>query len=207
MNAPAPDSRLIMLAQAIDRRSNQSALEFALSVGRMLIEGLYGGNLAAWRARGSADLSFRRLARLTQVSASVLYRSAAIYEMSRRMDVTRWGLPMSHLRAVISLGDAEQHNLLTQARRECWTVRRLEQECAQIRQQGRVRPVGRPPSPALIKGLTRLRRAVSQTHQAPITAEALARLSPEQLQAAVSQLDEQLSQLTDIRARLAALQF
>ena len=37
--------------------------------------------------------------------------------------------------------------LLTLARREQWTVRRMERECAAIRQTLRVRRVGRPPRP------------------------------------------------------------
>ena len=129
MNAPLRSSspRLVELAQAIDRRCDQSALEFSLAVGRMIIDGIFGGNLAAWRTRGDRDLSFRKLSRLTQVSASRLYRSTAIYEMSCRMDVRRWGLTVSHLRAVIGLSHTDQHRLLTLARREEWTVRHLEQ--------------------------------------------------------------------------------
>ena len=205
MNAPLLSSaspRLVELAQAIDRRNDQSALEFYLAVGQMVIHGIFGGNLAAWRTRGARDLSFRKLARLTQVSASRLYRSTAIYEMSCRMDVRRWGLTVSHLRAVIGLSHTDQHRLLTLARREEWTVRHLEQICAAHRQRQRLRPVGRPPSPALLKGLSRLSRAIEQTDQAPINLDSL---RPEHRQQALSRLDEHLSRLAKIRDRLAEI--
>jgi len=205
MNAPiqtTPSPRLVELAQAIDRRCEQSALDFSLAVGGMIIQGIFGGNLAAWRTRGSRDLSFRKLARLTQVSASRLYRSTAIYEMSCRMDVRQWGLTVSHLRAVIGLSHTDQHRLLTLSRREGWTVRRLEQICAEQRQRQRIRPVGRPPSPALLKGLSRLSRAIELTDQAPLTLDAL---RPAHRQQALDRLDAQLARLADIRRRLAEL--
>ena len=132
----------------------------------------------------------------------MLYRSAAIYEMSCRMDVRQWGLSMSHLRAVIGLPHAEQYRLLTTAHREHWTVRRMEKACAGSRQQTRSRPVGRPPSPALLKGLSRLNRAIEQTGQAPINPEAL---DPDQRRAALTRIDAHLQQLSGIRQRLAAI--
>ena len=205
MNAPIQTTsspRLVELAQAIDHRSEQSALDFSLAVGSMIIQGIFGGNLAAWRTRGSRDLSFRKLARLTRVSASCLYRSTAIYEMSCRMDVRQWGLTVSHLRAVIGLSHTDQHRLLTLSRREGWTVRRLEQICAEHRQRQRIRPVGRPPSPALLKGLSRLSRAIELTDQAPLTLDAL---GPEHRQQALKRLDAQLARLAEIRRRLAEL--
>lgn len=205
MNAPIqipPSPRLVELARAIDRRSDQSALDFSLAVGHMIIQGIFGGNLAAWRTRGDRDLSFRKLARMTQVSASRLYRSAAIYEMSCRMDVRKWGLTVSHLRAVIGLSHTDQHRLLTLSRREGWTVRRLEQICSEHRQRQRIRPVGRPPSPALLKGLSRLNRAIALTDQAPITLDSL---RPDQRRLALARLDEQMVRLSEIRGRLKAL--
>lgn len=205
MNAPIDlltPPRIVELAIAIDRRAEQSALEFALGAGQLIIQGLYGGNLAAWRARGRGDLSFRQLSRLTRVSASVLYRSVAIYEMSCRMDVVQWGLPMSHLRAVIGLPDADQRRLLRQAKREHWRVLEMEQACAQVRQRGRKTPLGRPPSPALIKGISKLNRAIKVASQAPVTPDTL---TTRQRQEALDALDEQLRQLSAIRHRLLSI--
>ncbi len=194
--------RIVELALAIDRRADTSALQGALEIGKLIIHGLYGGNLAAWRARGRKDTSFRQLARVTRLSASVLYRSAALYELSCRMDIVRWGLPMCHLRAVLGLPHAEQRRLLQRAHRERWTVRELELACAAIRQAGRTRPVGRPPSPALLKGISRLSRAISVAGQAPISPDAL---TPQQRRRALADLDEQLRQLSAIRHRLVSI--
>ncbi|MFT5685180.1 MAG: hypothetical protein ACI8RZ_006129 [Myxococcota bacterium] len=205
MNAPlntltAP--RIVELAMVIDRRSDQSALTFALETGKLIIQGLYGGNLTAWRTRGQHDRSFRQLSRLTRVSASALYRSVAIYELSCRMDIVQWGLPMSQIRAVIGLSPANQQRLLEQAKRECWTVREMEQACTEVRQRGRTRTLGRPPSPALLKGINKLNRAIRTANQAPINARSL---TPQQRQQALEGLDEQLRQLSAIRHRLASI--
>ncbi len=205
MNAPIDlltPPRIVELAVVIDRRVEQSALDFALSVGLLIVQGLYGGNLAAWRARGRGDLSFRQLSRKTRVSASVLYRAMAVYEMSCRMDVVQWGLPMSHLRAVIGLPDADQCRLLQQAKRAHWTVLEMERACAVVRKRGRKTPLGRPPSPALIKGISKLSRALKVAGQAPISPSAL---TMPQRQEALEALDEQLRQLSAIRHRLLSL--
>ena len=200
MNAPladTPSTYIVELARAIDRRADLSALEFALNVGRLLIVGLYGGNIAAWRAREGREASFRQLAKLTRVSASVLYRSASIYELSQRLDLLRWELPMSHIRAVLGLAEGDQRRLLTQARREQWTVRRMERECAAIRQTLRVRRVGRPPRPPMLTGIGYIERAAKKAVALPEGP-----LTVEQRSQAIERLDAQIAVLSQMRQRL-----
>lgn len=108
-----------------------ATLEFAVSVGRLIISEFYGGCMATWRDRGAKDYSFRRLARHPQLPMSVtaLYRSVAIYEVSQRVNIEQWKyVSMSHIRLVLPLAYEDQARLLQCVNQNHWTTRRLQQE-------------------------------------------------------------------------------
>jgi hypothetical protein len=109
----------------------RATLEFALSVGRLIIDNLYGGDLERWRVRGAKTASFRKLARHPQLPMSpvALYRSVAMYELCERIAISRWkNICTSHLRSVLPLASGDQERLLRLTEANAWSVRRLEEE-------------------------------------------------------------------------------
>src|SRR5689334_13682467 len=83
-----------------------ATLDFALRVGRIVIDRLYGGDVGVWRRQRSTDASFRKLAARSRrglvLSASTLYRAVALCELCDRIAVSiRGNLGAAHLRAVL----------------------------------------------------------------------------------------------------------
>jgi hypothetical protein len=148
-----------------------AALDFALTVGRSVIDGCYGGDLQGWRTRGVKSASFRKLARHPNLpmSAASLYRCVAIYELSHRLAIARWAhISCSHLRVVLPCCPLEQERLLQAAETNRWTVRRLHEEAAQVRGGARlvetVRHGGRKPRSRLKVTLRSLEKCIDSSH-------------------------------------------
>lgn len=139
--------------------SRGATLEFALGVGKIVVDTLYDGDLTAWRSRAKKDHALRVLAARPELpmSASALYRALAIYELSRRqMLAAGWQhLGVSHLRAVLGLPNETQNLLLSRAEAEQWTVVRLEREVVGFRDSPRSAG-GRKPIPECIKSIRRI---------------------------------------------------
>ncbi|HEY5960029.1 MAG TPA: hypothetical protein VIV60_25930, partial [Polyangiaceae bacterium] len=114
-----------------------ATLEFAMGVGKVVVDTLYDGDLSAWRSRARKDHALRALASNPDLplSASALYRALAIYELSRRntRDMGWRHLGVSHLRTVLGLPSETQNRLLASAETERWTVARLEREVLVLR--------------------------------------------------------------------------
>ncbi len=112
-----------------------ATLDFTLAVGTLIIDTFYSGDLSAWRARGSKDCSFRKLARHPRLpmSPTALYRSVAIHELCERLGVREWKtISSTHLRSVLKLPPDQQRALLTTAEASGWSVRRLDDEVARL---------------------------------------------------------------------------
>lgn len=153
----------------IKRMVRQAGLEFALSVGSIIIHHFYGGNMCAWRSRGPKTASFRRLAAHPDVPLSpvALYRCVALLELCERLNApTRWSnLGASHLRAVLALPANVQENLLATANAERWTVRALQEEVLVRKSLGPARG-GRRAQPHIARCLTSLKRSVENYQHA-----------------------------------------
>lgn len=120
--------RVVLELNMIGRRAT---FDFTMSVGEVIIRSFYSGDLHSWRARGTKNASFRKLAAHPQLpmSSGALYRSVAIYEMCVRLGVRQWRhLCTSHLRLVLGIPHDEQLRLLKVAEAERWPVSRLERE-------------------------------------------------------------------------------
>jgi len=138
-------------------------------LGRVIIEMLYGGDLARWRAKGTKDLSFRKLAsranRDLAISVSSLCRAVALCELTDRLEISTWKhLGVSHLRGVLGLPDREQRRLLAIAETEAWTVERLEKEKAKV-SATQTRRRGRRRMPAFVKTVHRLMKLLDEPEQ------------------------------------------
>jgi len=177
-----------------------ASLGFALDVGRIVIDTLYGGDLSAWRRRERKDTALRALSRQRDLplSTSALYRALALYELSRRGEGTGVGferLHVSHLRAVLGLSPEVQDRLLTAADREKWTVARLEREALALRSRGS--RGGRKPVATYVKSIRRILQLTSP--EALQGLEDCSKLGPDQL-------EELATQLARARARLERIE-
>lgn len=194
------DCLVNQVVASIGELSRAAALDFALSVGCLIIDQLYGGDLNAWRSRGTKAMSFRKLAKHPELpmSPGALYRSVAIYELSARLGCARWqSLSASHLRLVLPLPPQEQSELLARADEERWTLSRLEREVVLVRTRypGKNLKGGRRRSSALLSQLRNIERALAVLGDPPFGAEP----SPENAQAALASLER-------IRARFAEVE-
>jgi hypothetical protein len=162
---PARADRLEILVERMQGLANKEiGIEESVAIGRLVIEHLYDGELAAWRDRGPKTHSLRALARRAElpISSSALYRSIALYELSEALDgLERWasaGLGISHLRLVLGLHPDDQRGLLDLAVTHAWTVAELEREAASARRRApkRVSRGGRPRTPRFVKCVQRL---------------------------------------------------
>lgn len=167
-----------------------SSLQLALDVGEIVFTTIFGGDAAAFRARGPKHTSFRRLALHPELpmSASNLWRAVAIYELSLRFPalVSAQHLGVCHVRAVLGLPAAEQERLLNRAEKERWALSRLEAQAARQRKgQG-----GRPPKLEVLKALDSLRRVATLPMATFADEKAVKRLSQEDVQVALETLNE-----------------
>jgi len=161
-----PDDTL-PVAEVIDRTvdalcelKRQSSIAFSVEVGRVVVEGIYGGDLEQLRVRhGKPHPSLRSLAahpRMT-MSATALYQAIGIYRIAIRLpSILDTELTLTHLRAVLPLVEAAQGALLSQAVTNGWTARRLVEEVAAFKSPRR--HGGRPRLPRVVKTLNRIDR-------------------------------------------------
>jgi CheY-like chemotaxis protein len=120
--------RVVLRLNAIGKRVT---FDLALSVGKVIVDSFYGGDLGVWRHRGTKEVSFRKLAKHPELSMSpsVLYRSVAIYELACRLGISPRGrLSTTHLRLALPLAEDDQERLLRSAELGTWSVSRLREE-------------------------------------------------------------------------------
>jgi hypothetical protein len=184
-------------------------MDLHLRMGRAIVFGLYEGDLRIWRSHGSKETSFKKLAARTErdlhVSATSLYRSVALFEMTDRLGISTWKrLGVSHLRTVLGLRDPDQRRLLTAAEESHWTVERLESEVSKLRVPEERRR-GRHPLPILVKTVRRVAKAVSQSKQAFASGEALEKLSDDDLVELHGVTQHVMEQLDLLKRRLVGV--
>ena len=158
------ESEMDALASRIASLHRQTTLAFAVELGRIVIEGLYGGDLALWRSRAKSDGSLRKLAArlatrgVVGLSATALQQAIATLDLDRRVAVaSRPQLTVTHVRAVVGLPDANQEQLLGTAESKDWSATKLEREAAKVRAKLASRP-GRPAMPMFVKSVNRWER-------------------------------------------------
>ncbi len=171
------DAEIRAAYDEISRLHRTATLDYAIASGRVIVERFFGGDLAAWRQRGPADASLRKLAALLDdnvtpgLTAAGLHRAVEFYDLELRVGISgRRQLTATHVRAVIGLPPDRQESLLGRAEARDWTAERLEREAAKLRKP--TRP-GRPRNPAFVNTLNQMRRlAVSDEAFADLTSAA-----------------------------------
>ena len=128
---PATPEQVDRVVGELNRICKTATFDFAIHVGKLIVDSFYHGDLDAWRYRGSKDVSFRKIATHPDLpmSPSALYRSVAIYEVCARLGFRRWKhISTSHVRLVLPLRATDQLRLLQAAEHERWPVRALRGE-------------------------------------------------------------------------------
>jgi hypothetical protein len=129
-------ARIDHLVLRLNAVCKATTFDFAMAVGKLVVDSCYGGDPKIWRDRGRKDTSFRKLARHPDLamSASALYNSVAIYELSQRLGISSWKrMSTSHLRLVLPLSPNDQERLLRLAENQSWPVTRLNEEVRRLR--------------------------------------------------------------------------
>jgi CheY-like chemotaxis protein len=141
-------------------RWGAASLEFDLSAGSAIIEGLYRGDPWLWRKRQKADPSLRRLSAMVdhRISPKRLYHAVCTYLIVHEAGgVSRWKqLTVSHFHAVAGLLSETARDLLDRAERELLGVESLRIAARQHRIRGRG---GRRPKPTQLKHLEQLTKS------------------------------------------------
>lgn len=131
------DARIERVVRQLNAICKAATFDFALAVGKLVVDSFYSGDLSKWRSRDQRkDVSLRKLIAHQDLpmSGSALYRSLAIYEISERLQLRSWDhVSTSHIRLVLPLPAEEQARLLRLSEQNRWSVRRLDEEIAEIR--------------------------------------------------------------------------
>jgi hypothetical protein len=169
----------------LNRICKTATFDFAIHVGKLIVDSFYHGDLDAWRYRGSKDVSFRKLATHPDLpmSPSALYRSVAIYEVCARLGFRRWKhVSTSHVRLVLPLEAADQMRLLQSAEHERWAVRTLRGEIERSYNNAsthRVSLGGRKPRSQLRRTMSSLAKCVDESDTLVGSADQVTDLSPD----------------------------
>ncbi len=138
-------------------------IELMLRVGELILERLYGGNVARWHARYRKDTSFRKLQEHPDLpfKASTLSRAVSMYLLSqRRPDLLQMqNVSQSHLQEVLNLEAELQDYLLGRVEDEGWSVQKLRAEVSD-RAVHRSKRRGRTRALAFSKQLRSLKNVV-----------------------------------------------
>jgi hypothetical protein len=115
----------------LKRICRASALEFALSVGKVVVFAFFGGDVVNVKGRIDTNVSYRKLARHPELpmSPATLCRSVAIYAFCQQTRIENWHHnSVSHIKLVLPLPPEQQIRLLDEADRNRWPTRRLREE-------------------------------------------------------------------------------
>jgi hypothetical protein len=188
---PQPPSSVDRVVLRLNAICKTTTFEFAMSVGKLVVDSFYGGDPLVWRQRGPKSMSFRKLARHPDLpmSPAALYRSVAIYELSCRLGVASWKhLSTSHLRLVLSLPEHAQSELLLRAESEAWSVARLRAAIDEGDVGKNTNLGGRKKQPRLRKTLGMIARCVTKTNRLVGVDDSDVEFSPESARCVVELL-------------------
>lgn len=146
----------------ICRLNAVSSLQLSVSIGELILNRFFGGDMAQLRTHGPKNASLRRLAEHPHLpfGASTLSRHVAVYEVIERIGglQTVKSLTHSHVRHVLGAPAEMQAKLLAEAERQGWTADQLRAEATTARPAAG--KGGRKATTVFEKGLTAWRRAV-----------------------------------------------
>jgi hypothetical protein len=199
----ASDEMIDELVHKLNELQRGATLEIALRMGKLIVNHFYGGDLTAWRKHTTKEASFRKLAARANVdlriSATSLFRSVAIYELTERLGPQNLRhFSVTQLRLVLGLPEDEQRRLLVAAETKGWPTDRLEQETARIRSTLSSRQ-GRPAVLPLVRAIRSLATHAQQAREMISSSDYVTPLSREQLRDIYRSVE-------DVKARMEQFQ-
>lgn len=200
------------LVSEINALSKAATLQFALSVGDLVIQRLYLGDIGRWRSRDpTKEMSLRRISRHPNLAMSpaMLYGCIAIYELFERLDMQTWRhVSTSHMRLILPLKHDDQARLLRLTELNRWSVRRLEEEAAAVMRACTLAPKGgrrrRSPLRKSIGALANSVAALEDALHGP--KDHLIEPSPDSLRAAIQVLERAAGLLAEAEIQLARVE-
>ena len=205
------DDQITRVVRQLNCICRAATLDFALSIGELIIDSFYAGNLDLWRNRDKTkEVSLRKLAKHPDLpmGAAALYRSIAIYEISVRLRIrSRKHISTSHVRLVLPLAAQDQARLLNLAEDNRWPVRRLDAEVAKLSSKATRRAVnrgGRRRDNFLAATMKVLHRCVESLREVLARPQAsFAELSPESVRAILDSLQCISKECANLESRLS----
>lgn len=205
----AVDTELLAATLAeLNRQYGARGPDTARQLGELLLGAFFGGEPTRFRERSRKHASFRALCHHPELQPtySFLWYAVAVAEQYRQLpaDVAE-ALPLSHHRLLLPIHDqATKLRLARKARDGQLSKRRLEElvRKERKRQPSEAPRGGRPPLPAFVKGLSRLKAAVDLAVADEITETTFARYPPEDAKKLLSQLYGQMEQLSNLAEHL-----
>ena len=201
-----------LLGEVLDRIAtlgHGSGLEASLAIADAVLERLFDGSILAFRAASRRHETFRALQAHPRLgmSKSALWYAIAVRE---QMDVLpapiAQALPLSHHKVLLAVESPnEKVALACRARRENLSRRDLERIVRHQTPARVVRGPGRPPTPAVLKGLLRLAQATHLAKSEPLSPRDLRRHDREGLSGLLEALDRNLTALDVLRRDLERL--
>jgi hypothetical protein len=190
--------------------SKAATMQFALTVGELIIQRLYSGQIGRFRSRERKhNVALRAVAAHPDLamSASMLYGCVAIYELCERFGIRSWKhVSTSHLRLVLPLAPEDQERLLREAEAKRWPVKLLEEHIAAT-----AKSHGSPPGRGGRKPRSMFRRTIHlfEKDLANVSCcfpeDSSAEPSPESARAAVDLLRRVADVCVNLESRLAPI--
>lgn len=159
----APPADIDATIDALCELQRQRTIEHAVAIGRVIVEGIYGGDMHRLHDRPRDCPSLRALAAHPRMpfSTTALHQAIGVYRLVGRCPgVLDTDLTLTHLRAVLPCPEAAQDQLLSRAVAEAWPSRRLVEEARALhppRSKG-----GRPRLPRVVKTLNQIDHVADQ---------------------------------------------
>jgi hypothetical protein len=131
-SAPSVEPNIGELVRDLRNLYYIAGIELMLRIGELILNRLYGGNVAHWQSRRKKDNSFRKLQRHPELpfKAAMLSRAVAIHLIAQRRGdlLTLRNVSPSHLQEVINVDPVVQDRLIAHVESERWSVQKLRTE-------------------------------------------------------------------------------
>ena len=167
-----PDAVIADVADSIRQMDRAHGLSLVVSVGRLIVEKLFGGDTAEIHRRGRKGATLTRLAEQPDLpfSHSQLSRTVGVYESVAQFGpVESWrNLTITHVRIVLPLPAPERQALLQKAEAKAWPVTKLDAEAKTARNKAKSAKGagGRPPDSPTTRAVKILTRTTEQQAEA-----------------------------------------
>lgn len=206
----ASEDHLDDAVHTINRIVARKGLETALEVGQYLLDTFFDGDPGTFRSGADDHISFRALAQREDlvVSYSWLSRAVGVVEQVKALpEDVAYRLSLSHHYKLLAIRDEDlKQRLATEAAEDGLSRRALEQRIRQLREQTRGKSnAGRPTLPAVMKAARKTRKLFEGVIDEGVRPEEFERVSDEDLDALIEELDGSAARLRTLTSQLDRL--